>query len=375
MKNYRLVIWSLLLIGILYYISLPEPTGSPEVNSIPLIGKIEKKQTSPKHIKKSHQRLAGKSTTSYSTQSIDYSTGDLKDYLTSDRSHINQDRISFENDYVQLLNKPAGDHITLRYGTTLSPRKEIAKTPIKVPSQPLNVMTVKFKDEILARALSDKRLSLVGQIDKALVEYIEQKELSFSTALKNQARTLRLEDRAAETSGSAQPDLNGTLKVSCSKDDDVIEIARQLNHFSEIEFIEIASSAMPKPPIDIAPLTDDWSHLQSYRTSDGIDIDYAWTFNARGQGIRVTDIEYDVNSAHEDLTEANIIKEPGVSPDETWKDHGTAVMGILAAGDNGYGVLGCTPEADFSTRKRTSVVDTEDFRRSQMLQPTHLSAM
>lgn len=73
----------------------------------------------------------------------------------------------------------------------------------------------------------------------------------------------------------------------------------------------------------------------------------AWELS-RGEGVAVAVIDTGVESGHPDLTGAvqggfNFIK-PGEPPEDD-NGHGTHVAGIIAARDNGVGVVGVAPEA------------------------------
>ena len=82
----------------------------------------------------------------------------------------------------------------------------------------------------------------------------------------------------------------------------------------------------------------------------GMDIRYAWTLpGGHGENVRIVDIEYNWNLNHNDLvhiTSDLFIFVKGVNPlpeqvlNEGNKNHGTAVLGELAAAPDGVGVTG-----------------------------------
>jgi subtilisin family serine protease len=75
-------------------------------------------------------------------------------------------------------------------------------------------------------------------------------------------------------------------------------------------------------------------------------VDFAFARGIFGQGLRFTDVEYDWRLGHEDLVDAGIGVEPGQTPSTPiYSDHGTAVMGMVSAPPNGYGVTGMAPLA------------------------------
>lgn len=99
------------------------------------------------------------------------------------------------------------------------------------------------------------------------------------------------------------------------------------------------------PPVDIPPTTPDLTAEMRWRGSDGFDFEEAWRWpGGRGQNVQIADIEYGWDADHEDLA--------GLVPPMVWgwssgdyAFHGTMVLGMLSAGDNGYGMVGAVPDA------------------------------
>ena len=97
--------------------------------------------------------------------------------------------------------------------------------------------------------------------------------------------------------------------------------------------------------------TPDFSSQQGYLSpaaEGGIDARYAWTrAGGTGRGVKVIDVEYDWQTDHEDFASTS---------DRFWggrgvcsavvsnTDHGTAVMGVLNAPHNTFGVKGIAPD-------------------------------
>lgn len=128
------------------------------------------------------------------------------------------------------------------------------------------------------------------------------------------------------------------------------EAEQLVNRLNALDIVEIAY-CQPKPEVagDIDPPTPDYSAEQDYREAApaGVDADYANTLpGGDGSGVKIIDLENAWQTTHEDLEKAlnGII---GGEPPSYWStDHGTAVLGELIAGDNGYGVTGICPGAD-----------------------------
>lgn len=92
------------------------------------------------------------------------------------------------------------------------------------------------------------------------------------------------------------------------------------------------------PVIGTSP-TPDLSAYQDYRAGLAIPA------GAAGAGVRIGDVEYEWTARHEELASRNLPEAvpTGLSPAYRARDHGTAVLGVLGAGDDGHGVTGLAP--------------------------------
>ncbi|MFC9437290.1 S8 family serine peptidase [Nocardia sp. NPDC057030] len=100
---------------------------------------------------------------------------------------------------------------------------------------------------------------------------------------------------------------------------------------------------------DAPPVTPNFEARQGYLDAapQGVDARWAWTVpGGRGQGVRVIDVEGAWRFTHEDLlgNQGGVIGgDP--SPDQGWRDHGTAVAGEISGDVNAFGITGIAPEA------------------------------
>ncbi len=98
------------------------------------------------------------------------------------------------------------------------------------------------------------------------------------------------------------------------------------------------------PPLDVDP-TPDFTDLQTWREPfpDGLGFGEGvlWP-GGDGAGVRIADIEYGWDPAHEDLVAAPEASAWGF---DTWQYgfHGTSVLGMLVGTDNAFGVTGAVP--------------------------------
>ena len=98
------------------------------------------------------------------------------------------------------------------------------------------------------------------------------------------------------------------------------------------------------PTVDASDDTD--SALQTYLDSHvaeyGVDAKYAWTFTGGdGAGQTLLDIERGWKTDHPDL--ATRVASVTGTVDDAWVEHGTGVLGIIAATDNTFGMVGIAP--------------------------------
>jgi hypothetical protein len=105
----------------------------------------------------------------------------------------------------------------------------------------------------------------------------------------------------------------------------------------------------PAPEVSL-PVTPAYLARQQYLDAApvGIDAHYAWTQpGGRGAGVRVIDLEGAWRFSHEDLTQNQGGVIGGVqTPAVDWRNHGTAVVGVIGGDVNTYGITGIAPDAN-----------------------------
>jgi hypothetical protein len=100
------------------------------------------------------------------------------------------------------------------------------------------------------------------------------------------------------------------------------------------------------------PASPDFTSRQIYTGAApaGVEGEFIWTKpGGKGKGVQVIDIEGGWNFTHEDLKD-NKGGVVGGTPtsDPGWRHHGTAVVGVIGADQNEFGVTGICPEAHVS---------------------------
>jgi serine protease len=158
-------------------------------------------------------------------------------------------------------------------------------------------------------------------------------------------------DRLEYQSGSPEElaDLNLYFMLVLAEPD-VARATDTINAMNALASVEISyAEPLPSAPAyDIAPPTTiDLRSAQDYKNPPGIGLDgiaAGWANRlpgGRGAGIRLIDMEGGWDKDHEDLP-GTYFTEHGWN--STHGSHGAAVLGIIAAADNNYGITGIVPD-------------------------------
>ncbi|MEV2190774.1 S8 family peptidase [Streptomyces phaeochromogenes] len=97
-----------------------------------------------------------------------------------------------------------------------------------------------------------------------------------------------------------------------------------------------------------APVTPDFTSRQGYLrpAPEGVDAYWAWQRpGGSGQGVTVIDVEGAWQLGHEDLAAklAGVVVGTPIQ-DLAWRNHGTAVIGVIGGDRNEYGITGIVPD-------------------------------
>jgi subtilisin family serine protease len=145
------------------------------------------------------------------------------------------------------------------------------------------------------------------------------------------------------------------------------ELARQFSALPEVE----TAYARRQPELPIAPFDErdvsyadlesaalrtvgvpDFRIGQGYleASPDGVGVAAAWPRpGGRGDGVKIIDIEGGWCLTHIDLQPNDGLLAGTAQPGLNWRDHGTAVLGVLAGSDGPNGVTGIAPAARLAT--------------------------
>lgn len=186
------------------------------------------------------------------------------------------------------------------------------------------------------------------------------------------ARQLRAATREQERRSAgdeALPDLASWYTAVLPAGTDTDAVLAELRALPEVAFAEPAPEQAPPPATPTRPAqpadTPDLTDRQGYfgpASANGIDADYSrGVAGARGEGIKIVDLEYNWNPFHEDLQldwSTDIGQDRFVRDDTFGDEHGTAVFGQLVADDNAFGVTGGVPDAEIHGISPTEALPT-----------------
>jgi subtilisin family serine protease len=231
------------------------------------------------------------------------------------------------------------------------------EAPTLEPNREL-VVVLQPEGQLSQLAPAGRQFASTG-IQDALNEFNATMHATFAAALARQANDAKF---GVPPGALDQEDLSRFFSIKAPEEamDDLADRLRQLP--------QVAASYV-KPPAELpqlpnqppvnnmttnaapaAAVTPDFTPHQIYLNSapDGVDARYAWTLGGgKGEKITVIDIEGDWRLTHEDLKlPPNALLGGTLARNLDWRNHGTAVLGEIAARDNSIGVTGICPNAN-----------------------------
>ncbi len=196
---------------------------------------------------------------------------------------------------------------------------------------------------------TDPRL---GQFNSVLSRHDRFVGLDHRLAIEaSQLREIRAK-AASRADNITLPDLALYFNIEVAPDATPDEKLRLINELNRLEAVELAFFE-PVPKLPMAP-TPNWESNENYLDPApmGIDARYAWSApGGKGETVKVIDIEGNWVESHEDLrggTSSFHIAGSKIN-DPTWWNHGTAVLGEIAADSNSFGMTGIAFNVDLGT--------------------------
>src|SRR5690554_1091324 len=168
-------------------------------------------------------------------------------------------------------------------------------------------------------------------------------------------RLKEMEAQALRISGDASSvqQLRNILKVRLENPSEQV-LNALVNDFEKLEgvlYYSLISGEPIAPPYDIPPTTANFEPQQTYIGPDpGVNMTYAWNMGLSGEGINIRDVEYGLNTQHEEFHVVNAYIADGMTVDPSltidYTEHGTATFGVLFAHKGDYGVSGMVHSAN-----------------------------
>ncbi len=120
------------------------------------------------------------------------------------------------------------------------------------------------------------------------------------------------------------------------------ELLKDLNKLTEVDFAYKEQAVSDAADVD--PFDEDFFTEQGYlkpAAEGGIDVGFAWQFT-KGAGVAFADLERGWYPQHQDLKTITPTFYGGTNREDA-DNHGTSVLGVVAANDNTFGVVGIAP--------------------------------
>ncbi len=228
-------------------------------------------------------------------------------------------------------------------------------------------LVVYFDDALGVRVDKSKAItSATGENDGliAIQQVLEARpDLSLQRAVdKPEQEVDRYRQKLERLSGKTLVDWNSVYKIDVEDPDEAVKIMRELAETQGVEKIYPQFNPGPASLSSTPSLISHQKYLFDELTYGGLNALAAWNAGYTGQNVYVVDNEPGMNFDHEEftLTKADFPAgswlyqpdcAPGIPPAipdcDSWIAHGTAVAGILIAGDNGHGVTGFAYSATY----------------------------
>lgn len=209
-----------------------------------------------------------------------------------------------------------------------------ARAPVWEPGRQTDRLVVKLAEDQGIVVEAGRVVAAPGGV-RSLQQLLGDSHPRFSRSSKALRATARRVDPAGRLA-----DLTLYLELW---GDDLTERGAALVADPRVESAFFALAPVEPPDEDIPPTTPDLSADQTYFADAPAGLGWrevaAWA-GGDGGNVALADLEYGWNPGHEDLA-----GRVPTAPDWGWQSgaypcHGTLVLGMLAAGDNGYGVTG-----------------------------------
>ncbi len=223
------------------------------------------------------------------------------------------------------------------------------------------VLTVAEKALMRRRQLSDQQVQGDLREIQEMVQENPGRKLGRMFEQLPESALARSKAEGEELSGEELADLDLYYYLFLPTSDPLVTRI-VLQNLSILESVEAVYAQPRSSEADLPPTTTiNLVANQRYRDPApvGIGAEHAWSFpGGRGDGSRVIDIEASWHLEHEDLPGRDFYR------NGTWtgaEEHGTAVLGVLVASENSFGITGLVPHADYGAGAKVTAHASGDF--------------
>ncbi|MGN9757114.1 S8 family peptidase [Streptomyces sp. SD31] len=215
-------------------------------------------------------------------------------------------------------------------------------------------LIVVARPEAGLRARAEGVRSVAGADTSALDMFLTDEQLALEPLFGNEERLLQ----AASQAGTEDvPDLALFYRVR-GGESRAEELRARIAALPGIDSAYVKPGAVPASLGQVgedsgrlkegAPVTPDYTGRQGYLrpAPEGVDAYWAWQRpGGTGQGVTVIDVEGSWQLGHEDLAAklAGVVVGTPLA-DPAWRNHGTAVIGVIGGDRGEYGVTGIVPD-------------------------------
>ena len=199
---------------------------------------------------------------------------------------------------------------------------------------------------------ADKQAGIYDKLDALLSEFANDLESISSRRRVSLKKEIKTSLQTFAQNDIHVPDLDNYFELQLNPDLEYSHKVALINGLNDLEIVEIACfEPIPSPPDGSTP---SWQSQQFYLEAapDGIDALTAWSeTGGKGDDITIVDIEGNWVEHHEDLHGGldSFYLGGGKYNTSNWWHHGTAVLGLLTADSNSFGVTGIATEAEVYT--------------------------
>ena len=230
-------------------------------------------------------------------------------------------------------------------------------------------LVVKFVEDTRVRLRGDKLVSLEGRALGAVDGFLQaHPEIKVDRLIQSMDED-KLDEyvaRGERMSGYDLADMNNYYLLTVDGNGNPQKLLAELLQIDLVQTCYYEPISEPATcGTDISPATPNWEANQDYREAapTGVDIDYAWNFHADANGVSTywwQDLEWGWCEDHEDFPTNFTVYTLPDSTDPDFFNHGTSVVGIVSACDDGKGVTGLTPDCRPTARQVTDYASTAD---------------